>query len=283
MNPLISCLERMPRPLSWAAAAHAALALACLAALLLPSAPVGGVHPALKPLKFAISISLFLAAMGVLLPALSASPRVRGALAWILATTMAVEMLLILAQALRGTTSHFNQHGSLNNAIWKLMALAIVIATLCLVCVTLLSSIRPLHDETGRRMAPLLAFAWRAGLWLLLLAPVSGFAMASSLQHSVGGLDVGAGLPFVNWSVVHGDLRVAHFFALHALQLLPILAWGLLRWTSSTSIRWGLLLAVLLASTALCAGTLVQAFKGRPFMTGCSGRGLSASPPRDHS
>jgi hypothetical protein len=266
MNFAISCFTRMPRPLFWTTLAHGLIALACLVSLCAPAVPVMGVHPALKPFKFAVSISLFLATMGVLLPTLSATPVVRSALAWLFASTMVAEMFPILLQGLRGTTSHFNVVGSLNSAMWRLMAIAIILATLGMVIVTVVASLRPLISEDRRQMAPLMAFAWRAGLWLLLLAPVSGFAMGSRLQHSVGGSDGGLALPFVNWSVLHGDLRVAHFFALHAVQLLPVLAWFLLLVIKGTAARWSLLSTAVLAAAILCVGTLVQAFAGRPFI-----------------
>lgn len=259
-------LERMPRPLLWASAAHALLALCCLAALLVPAAPVLGAHPALKPLKFALSIALFLGALGVLLPALTARPWLRDALAWLFALTMAAEMAPILVQALRGAPSHFNTATPLDAVAWRVMLVAILAATAGMACVTALATFRPLAGPEGGAMAPLLAFGWRAGLWLLLLSPISGFAMGGRLQHSVGGSDGGPGLPLFNWSVTHGDLRVAHFFALHALQLLPVLAWLLLRWAQAPAVRWGVLLAVILGVTALCLGTLVQAFAGRPFL-----------------
>jgi hypothetical protein len=287
MNSTSALFERMPRLLLWTSLGHALVGVVCLAALCVTAAPVMGVHPALKPLKFALSIALFLATMGVLLPSLSVSPMIRNALAWLFAATMVAEMVPIVVQSCRGTTSHFNVRGALNSATWNMMVLAIALATIGMVCVAILASLRPLIAEDDQEMAPLMAFSWRAGLWLLLLAPVSGFRMGGRLQHSIGGDDGGLGLPFVNWSVLHGDLRVAHFFALHTVQLLPILAWILLRVVAGPWARWGLLSTAALGATALCVGTLVQAFAGRPFIQAVAHGGprqpedsiQSSSPP----
>ena len=55
--------------------------------------------------------------------------------------------------------------------------------------------------------------------------------------HTVGAPDGGPGIAAVGWSKQHGDLRIPHFFGLHALQILPILAWTIRRRSSGSAQR----------------------------------------------
>ena len=194
------------------------------------------------------------------------SEAARMGFSWLFVVTMTTEMLPIGIQALRGTTSHFNRRSGLDLATWNAMVLAIIVATVGLVAIAVVASVRPMVEANGERMDVLSATAWRAGLWFLLLVPVSGFAMGSRLAHSVGGEDGGTGLRFVNWSVRHGDLRVAHFFAMHAVQVLPATAWILRSLELRPCVRAGILTVATGAMGSLCVGTLAQAFAGKPFV-----------------
>ena len=75
----------------------------------------------------------------------------------------------------------------------------------------------------------------RLGIILFLAGAVVGGWINSLGGHTVGAADGGAGLPFLNWSVNAGDLRIAHALGLHGLQVMPLLGYLLSRrWNSKT-------------------------------------------------
>ena len=77
--------------------AHGLVGVICLGLLSLDATPILGVHPASKPLKFAMSIAAFLVTMAVLLPTLSVSDGTRrllsGAVDWLLAQALPQDLL----------------------------------------------------------------------------------------------------------------------------------------------------------------------------------------------
>lgn len=250
--------------LTWGAIIHLVVAAIALAALLVDAAPILGVHPGLKPMKFALSIAVFLGSMAILVPCLSLGADTRRVIAWALAIAMALEMIAIAVQALRGTTSHFNRATPVDHALWNLMIAAIAVATLATFVVAAIAIARPLASLDGRPMPALVATAWRIGLAFFVLGALTGFRMGAQLAHSVGGPDGGPGLPLVNWSTQHGDLRAAHFVGLHALQSLPLTAAVLARAPVAGPARWASLAVVIAVHVLLAAWATWRALTGRP-------------------
>lgn len=240
-----------------------------MSAVMLAVAPfdgrkITGINPWIKPLKFTISITIFVWTLGWFLHYLSQRRRMVRVISWGVCVVFVVEMFCVILQAARGTTSHFNVKTPFDGAIFSVMGLMILINTL-LVLLTLLL----FFGRTSVKLPP--AFLWgiRLGLLLFLLASIEGMAMIMQMAHTVGQPDGGPGLPLVNWSTRAGDLRIAHFLGFHALQILPLFGYALSRRREQLPQQRQLayLLAVALIYTVVCVAVFQQAMSGRPLIS----------------
>jgi hypothetical protein len=122
---------------------------------------------------------------------------------------------------------------------------------------------------TGAKIPAPYLWGIRIGLLIFVLASLEGGVMVSHSAHSVGVTDGGAGLPIVNWSVKGGDLRVAHFFGMHALQVLPFVGYLLstrrAESMTSNATRWAQAAGAVYALLALLL--FLWAMAGRPVIS----------------
>ena len=134
---------------------------------------------------------------------------------------MLLEIVCIILQSARGTSSHFNNASPFDAMIFSVMGITIVLNTIAMVIF--------LGDHPARYAAETrrLHLGIRLGVAIFLLASLQGGLIVGNNAHTVGAPDGGPGLPFVNWSTSAGDLRIAHFFGMHALQALPLLGFML--------------------------------------------------------
>jgi hypothetical protein len=255
---------RRRQPLLYGTAAVMTLMMApTLAALLIDTRTVNGVNVWLKPLKFELSLAVFfgtLAWFWECLPAeLQQSRFLRGfALASVVA--VAYEMVYMIAQSGRGVGSHFNTATPLEGMLFTLMGLAALVFTaLPLV----------LGIAIARSLAPGVSPGWRLSVILglvltFILGATAGIAMSVNGGHWVGTAwsDAG-GLPLFGWSRDGGDLRVAHFFGIHAMQIVPFAGWLITRRQPDATA--GVWLAAL-ALVGVTVFTLAEALAGRPFL-----------------
>ncbi|MBX2904743.1 MAG: hypothetical protein KF744_01810 [Taibaiella sp.] len=204
-----------------------------------------------KPFKFALSIGIYSWTMAwfcAYLPAFNVR-----AFSIFTVAALGFEIVYIALQAARGQRSHFNTGTPLYAALYSLMAIAATAVTVYTAYIGFL-----FFDSTisGLPHHYLLAIRW--GIFIFVIFSFEGFVMGGRMSHTIGGDDGNHGIPILNWSRKFGDPRVAHFVGMHALQLLPFLAYYVVK--NSTAIH---IIAILYLLLALF--TLVQALNGRPF------------------
>lgn len=202
--------------LFWVAVGHLLLIPLMLGLGSLDGRLVTGINPWVKPIKFALANAVYLLTVGWLFKYLPAGAGARRRVSRLVGLTITAETVAITLQAARGTTSHFNVSTPADAAVLGVMGLMIVANT---------AAVAYAAVKFWRGGPPIpAAYLWgiRLGLLIFLLASLEGFVMIRLHSHSVGVADGGPGLPLINWSTKGGDLRVAHFFGLHALQVLPL-------------------------------------------------------------
>jgi hypothetical protein len=219
--------------------AMAVLAVVALLGLAVDARVITGASAWMKPLKFAVSIAIYAATLRWMLTFIPDRPRLVAAISWGLFLGFGLEMVLIVMQVLRNTTSHFNVATPFDAAVFTAMGAAISAMWLLNAIVAFLLARRRFAE------APIV-WGVRRGLIDGLLGMTVAFLMtqptpeqvalsaatgSSSITgaHAVGVADGGPGLPVVGWSTEGGDLRVAHFVGLHGLQVLPLFGLALAR------------------------------------------------------
>ncbi|MEO0727790.1 MAG: hypothetical protein AAFZ63_24815, partial [Bacteroidota bacterium] len=143
-----------------------------------------------------------------------------------------------------------NQSTHFYAMMFYLMALAATLVTLYTAYVAL-----RFFTDAFPQLPTYYLWGIRLGLVIFVIFSFEGFVMGGRMSHTIGGPDGGPGLPFLNWSYEFGDPRIAHFIGMHALQVLPILAYYLLQ-----NVRMVVIISVLYG--LLAAYTLLAALRG---------------------
>jgi hypothetical protein len=190
----------------------------CLLLYFIDDTIITGINAWIKPMKFSLSIAIYSLTFGWLLDYLK-NKKMAKLISWFVAITMLVEIAIIIIQAARSEISHYNISSALNGMLFNLMGIFIGINTVINALTLILFLIKSQVTVESYQL-----LAWRAGLLLFLAGSISGGLMIANMGHTFGASDGGHGIPFTNWSTQAGDMRVAHFFTLHGLQLIPLFA-----------------------------------------------------------
>jgi hypothetical protein len=227
---------------------HVVLLLATLAGLLTDDRVVMGVNAWLKPMKFMLSITIFLWTIAWFSKYIRRPRWLLTTVSIVISLTMIIESACILLQAARGTTSHYNVATDFDAAIFQTIGVMIGINIFTAVVILFMFS------KPSARLPPAYLWAIRAGIVIFVAGGAIGGVMLGNGAHTFGAPDGGPGLPLLDWSTVGGDLRIAHGLALHALQVLPLIGYGLSRWSAVPRLATKLVLlalAILVYSAAV--------------------------------
>jgi hypothetical protein len=171
------------------------------------------------------------------------------------------ELVWVGGAAAYATASHFNTDDIVMGTIYGFMGVfAVILTSPSLVMGAAIWR----NKATG--LPPALHLSIGLGLILtFILTLIAAGTMSSMPGHHVGTPLTNASLPILGWSREVGDLRVAHFFATHALHVIPLAGFIAARLFAPTTAR-GIVGATALAYTLLVILTMMQAFQGQPFL-----------------
>jgi hypothetical protein len=231
--------------------------LACLVAALLfllmtrmSSVELYQVNAWYKPFKFAFSTFLFAWAMAwycYYLPSFNIQ-----AYNWTVIALLGFEIVYIAFMAAQGKPSHYNVSSPLYSFLFSMMAMAATLVTLYTAYVGVL-----FFANSFPELPEYYVWSIRLSIVLFVVFAFEGFLMGARLSHTVGLENDNSNLFIVGWSRLAGDLRIAHFIGMHALQVLPLLSFYVLKDVKLTLLAGGLY-------GALALFTLVQALNGKP-------------------
>jgi len=263
------------RPLTMLVILSAFSILVCSTGLAIDHRLINGELAWIKPCKFSISFFIYSISMIWFTTFLKTHARI-----FLIASTAAflgaaIELAAIMLQVVRGTTSHFNTGTIFDHVIFIVVKAAIIPVALGV----LVSFILLLREKN---LPPVLdsALHWGAFLTLVGCVPAILMVMPDPLQdaitnyrqfhgHTIGFTEGGPGLPWLGWSTVAGDLRIAHFAGIHALQVLPLLGLWIITYLPGLSVSrqkalvWNagfsyLSVILMLTGQALCAESVVN-------------------------
>lgn len=238
---------------------HFVLGFLLFVPLMVDSREVMGINTWIKPIKFSFSIAIYAWTFAWILFDLPDSKKWITRLSWTIAISMLIEISILLYQASRAVQSHFNMETDLDALLFAGMGILIGINTIAIIITFILYLFKKPNLDKTYLLAIRLAFVvFLIGNWV-------GGVMISNEAHSVGVADGGDGLPFVNWSTLGGDLRIAHFLGLHAIQLIPLFSFFLYKKTRlSPNVRYILTALFAVAYGGVVSYLYMQASDGVP-------------------
>lgn len=232
-------IEHPQSPLYWNLLLMTACTILATSLLYFDQRIISGSLAWIKPIKFSLSLGIYSLTLVWIIQFFDGHIAAIKRLSWIITIMGWIEIVAIFGQVARGEQSHFNISTPLNSFIFSLMGISITIFWISHLILSFrlfkMKSINPFLKESLLWGMLIAAYAMIIGFFMTSPRPEQIELMKSGIvqtngSHTFGAPDGGPGIFFFGWSTIAGDLRVAHFFGMHAMQvftLIPILILGL--------------------------------------------------------
>lgn len=198
-----------------------------LAVLAISGGPWTGPVSLRKPTTFGLSFGLTLITVAWVTHFIRFGDRARLILVGAFTAICVVEVALVSMQAWRGRPSHFNFETGFDTAVTRTLAFGGFVIVATIVGMTL-TAVRAVAELT-----PAMRLALRFGFFTLVVALGVGAAMIAVGTVAAQGPD-----PTVAYTTA-GFLKPAHAVTMHAILVIPALAWlvSFTRWSDSKQLR----------------------------------------------
>jgi len=205
--------------LFWTGLYFLLMSVYCLIQTIYSHESILGTSIYLKPLKYFTTLFLMSWTIAWLISHAHSKP-VKKFVPVLASLPMVVYSAIILLQANRSTTSHYNISTPFDTMMYYLMC---AMALLFLISVFVLTF--SFFNQRKIKLSQHYTWGIRMGLGIFFLSLLVGVLMVILGKHSIGGPDGSKGLHFLNWSKKYGDLRVPHLMGLFSLQIIPLISY----------------------------------------------------------
>ena len=260
-------LELKSTQIFWYRAAlfNFALMVFCLVVGLFDDRTLNGISVWSKPVKFGLSIGVYFLTLTWFATFLDSKTLRSTSGKWLVGIPLIAgitEVVYIAIMASLGEASHFNLSSNFTSIMYIIMGIGAASMVLVLPWMAyLIAKQNPMSNP--------LILAIVIGLCLTcLLGGGFGNYLSSNGGHWVNSARTDAnGVWLFNWAMDGGDLRVAHFFGMHAMHAFPIFV-VLLPQHWSPRFKLKILIVFIVAYVLFSAHTFFQAVNGQPFLIG---------------
>ena len=242
-----------------------ALMVFCLVVGLFDDRTLNGISVWSKPVKFGLSIGVYFLTLTWFATFLDSKTLRSTSGKWLVRIPLVAgitEVVYIAIMASLGEASHFNLSSNFTSIMYIIMGIGAASMVLVLPWMAyLIAKQNPMSNP--------LILAIVIGLCLTcLLGGGFGNYLSSNGGHWVNSAPTDAnGVWLFNWAMDGGDLRVAHFFGMHAMHAFPIFV-VLLPQHWSPRFKLKILIVFIVAYALFSAHTFFQAVNGQPFLIG---------------